>query len=820
MKRGLREICAKHAAPDALVDELQAWFDAALERASATTTAGQEPPWAPSEDEPELTGVPYEDLGLLGVGGMGEVRRVRDASLDRPIALKVMRRGTGTTPHLVHQFLREAQLTAQLQHPGIPPVHTVGQLSDGRVWYTMREIRGRTLDELVQSQPPAWTVEARIRVFLQVCDAISHAHGQGLMHRDLSPRNVMVGDHGAVTVVDWGLAARIGEHDALSQSGSAYGTPAYLSPERAAGLVRPPDPADDVYALGAILYLLLAGKQAVAGKKEHVLELLRTGISPPTPPGPEALVSLCVLAMRPTERLESAEALAHGVRAWLDGTLREQEARALVAESEVHQREAERLYERARVLQREAKEALEDNLGWMPETTRHGGWALEDRAAATRLEASLTELCAENRLHAALQLAPTLPEGSRLSVARHKKAHAAAEQRRDASEMARLERRIEDHVRHLPETDSARLGVTAYLTGAGALTLVTEPAGARVRLLRYELRTRRLVAVPTDVVATTPVLALSIPMGSYLCLVEHPDCDPIRVPVAVGRLEHWDQIPPGGSEPTPIRLPPRGSIGRDQCLVPPGWFLEGGDPETFTPRPLRRLWCDGFVMDRYPVTNAQFITFLDALVAAGRTDEALRQVPRELAGTAADDGEMIYGFDGQRFCLRPDADGDVWDPQWPVLQVGWHGARAYLAWRGAPWRLPAALEWQKAARGVDGRFFPWGDHHDPSWCNMINSRQRALPCPIEECPLDESVYGIRGLGGNVLDWTATAPDDPQVDGERVIRPSPGDDSDHPRRVFLGGFWDGSARGGRAAGLNTSRSIRRRSHLGFRGVYDW
>ena len=149
---------------------------------------------------------------------------------------------------------------------------------------------------------------------------------------------------------------------------------------------------------------------------------------------------------------------------------------------------------------------------------------------------------------------------------------------------------------------------------------------------------------------------------------------------------------------------------------------------------------------------------LDDLVSQGREEEALRHVPRERAGARDEPGAMIYGRTGSGgFVLRADVDGDIWEPDWPVIMVDWHGAVAYCHWlaglTGKEWRLPWEMEWSKAARGVDGRWYPWGSRLDPSWCCMRDSHEgRALPAVVDSYPLDISPYGVRGLGGNSRDW--------------------------------------------------------------------
>ena len=140
---------------------------------------------------------------------------------------------------------------------------------------------------------------------------------------------------------------------------------------------------------------------------------------------------------------------------------------------------------------------------------------------------------------------------------------------------------------------------------------------------------------------------------------------------------------------------------------------------------------------------------------------------------------MVYGrrADG-RFYLQPDADGDRWAPDWPVLMVDWWGAAAFARWlaaeTGQPWRLPWELEWEKAARGVDGRRYPWGGHLEPSWCRMRESaRPRSLPTSVRAHPMDCSPYGVRGTAGNAFEWCGAA-----AEGDVDARP----------RVVRGGAW--------------------------------
>lgn len=177
-------------------------------------------------------------------------------------------------------------------------------------------------------------------------------------------------------------------------------------------------------------------------------------------------------------------------------------------------------------------------------------------------------------------------------------------------------------------------------------------------------------------------------------------------------------------------------------------------------------------------------------------------------------GGLCYGFDGRRFTLQADADGDLWLPDWPVTQVSWDAARACMRWRGGqlglPLRLPAELEWEKAARGVDGRLYPWGDHFDPSWCSMTESVEgRNKVTPVTWFPTDESVYGVRGMAGGQHDWCLGRFDvAPPAGGARVPLPVDDDPGD-PQilRVLRGGSWVSDRRYCRLyARVRTAQSI--------------
>ena len=257
----------------------------------------------PDEVKEELR---YERLGLLGQGGMGRVYMVRDARLRRQVALKV-----AATPALAGRLAREAWITAQLEHPGIVAVYDAGN-RDGQTWYTMRLIRGKTLSERISACRDLGERLALLPHFLAACQAVAYAHAKGILHRDLKPVNIMVGEFGETQVADWGLARPTDQARpdwrAILQGGeedfSGGGTPRYMSPEATAGGAL--GPPSDVYALGVSLQELLDG-EATDNRQISAL-----------PPELAAITRRC-RQVDPEKRYPSAIELAADLERWLSG---------------------------------------------------------------------------------------------------------------------------------------------------------------------------------------------------------------------------------------------------------------------------------------------------------------------------------------------------------------------------------------------------------------------------------------------------------------------------------------------------------------------
>jgi serine/threonine protein kinase len=264
------------------------------------TTGGQ-----PSEGPPAAGPSPsqrYVLLDEIARGGMGVIYRATDTALGREVAVKVLQERFAPDSGTARRFADEARIAAQLQHPGIPPVHDLGTLPDGRPFLAMKLIKGQTLETLLAARPDASSEQGRfVAAFEQVCQALAYAHAHNVIHRDLKPANVMVGAFGEVQVMDWGLAKGLtgrpaeaadaeettagtqvrglrGSDGLFTQAGSVLGTPAYMPPEQAIGAVDQVEARSDVFGLGGVLAAVLTGRPPfLAGTAEAARQLAARG---------------------------------------------------------------------------------------------------------------------------------------------------------------------------------------------------------------------------------------------------------------------------------------------------------------------------------------------------------------------------------------------------------------------------------------------------------------------------------------------------------------------------------------------------------------
>jgi serine/threonine-protein kinase len=319
----------------------------------ATTSPSALAPRSAAPEPAAAGGLRFRVLRPHARGGLGEVFLARDQELGREVALKEIQSRFADQAESRARFLLEAEVTGGLEHPGIVPVYGLGAYPDGRPFYAMRFIKGESLQQAIDrfhradgpgADPGARGPELRqlLGRFVAVCNAIAYAHSRGVLHRDLKPANIMLGSYGETLVVDWGLAKPTGRPDQAAgpassalraasasgttdtRAGTSVGTPAFMSPEQAAGRLDAVGPASDIYSLGATLYCLLTGRASVGGGdlQSILRQVQRAEWEPPRqvkPDVPAALEAICVkaMALRPEDRYPSAEALAADVEQWL-----------------------------------------------------------------------------------------------------------------------------------------------------------------------------------------------------------------------------------------------------------------------------------------------------------------------------------------------------------------------------------------------------------------------------------------------------------------------------------------------------------------------
>jgi serine/threonine-protein kinase len=724
----------------------------------------------------------YSVEGSIGEGGMGKVYRVLDRDLHRTVALKMVLDGQA---ELERRFLEEAQVMGQLEHPNIVSVYELGVTKDRRPYYTMPLVRGKTLREILDALlrkdaavTRVYSLTRLMQVFLQTTLGVAYAHAKGVLHRDLKPSNVMLGEHGEVQILDWGLAKVIGGKElrqapdlSLTAKGLVVGTPSYMSPEQVVD--GDLDERSDIYALGVLLYELLTLAVPFRGNPFDVMSAHRS--QQPEPPRlraparkiPVPLERACLraLAKAPSERQQSARELHDEVQAWLeaeaDKRKRHERAGELASEGRA-------LLETYRGLKREiaSGDAEAERLRasfheWQSVAEKAPLYQAEDQVASTRRRLVETSSRLVMTLSGALVQDEAHPEARGALAEYYWERFLEAEEKLDA-----------DEAQYFAQLTSAfHDGKYAReLAGDGSLSLDSDPPGAEVILHPLVEERLRLVPGPGRRLGATPLGPLPLAMGSYLAVLKRDGFRDVAYPIFIPRNRDWRGR---------VRLRAEEEVGTGYIHIPAGPFILGGDPEAqgwSLTRGAPEL--ADFFIAAHPVTVGEYREFLDHL---SRNDpaQALGRAPREGA-----EGKTLWTWSASGLLTPPETSR----ANHPVVGLSWHDANAYCLWRsekeGRPVRLPTESEWEKASRGVDGRWYPWGRRFDASLCNMRDSRREGPGIVgVEEFPTDLSIYGVRGLAGNVRDWTAT----------RIAR-----DGSEDSVVVRGGAWNLPAVVSRAA----------------------
>ncbi|MHC4955759.1 MAG: protein kinase domain-containing protein [Planctomycetota bacterium] len=738
--------------------------------------------WAEESPEVDADFTPAQEKFLvempIGSGGMGEVFLVTDQDLRRQVAMKVLRKDIGEGREQRLHFIAEAQATSQLEHPGIPPVHDMGLTKEGQLYFTMKLVQGRTLREVLhdlalkrKEVAREYNLHKLVTILERCCEPLHFSHEKGVIHRDLKPENIMLGDYGEVHVMDWGLARIQGTTDEFESfetvetarteagfetaHGAVKGTLPYMSPEQLRGVEF--DRRTDVYALGCLLYEVLTLHPAFDPRdgglisKKQVGDVADVRSRNPRRKIPQPLAVVCEKAMAtdPINRYGTAEEMATALRRWLDGR----------AEKDRKHEEAERfaaagkqasdryLSLRGKITTAERTAEAEANRYKPSQPVKEKRPLIDARARVEQLKIELALAFAESQklLDAALLQDPdnrtALAELVRVWTDRLED----AERRRDKADVAYALVMIERYS-------------DAPLSQEGELVLVSDPP-AEVTIARYEEQDGVLTPMDERSLGTTPIRA-KLAADSYLCVLKADGRRDTRYPVRIERDRTWE-----GS----VALQGDEAIGDEFVHVPSGPFVYGeGDKTTTKTLP-------DFAIQKHPVTFAEYFEFLATL----DVEEAENRRPQ----TSGDGPHAEYGEDGtwrvlpihiegpaRSWCIERYGEG--FELRCPVIGIDYDDAEAYCRWKsestGREWRLPTEEEREKAARGVDGRRFAWGDLEDASLGKCRESREvPAQPEPVGAFPTAKSVYGMGDASGGVWDWTSSWEDERQL--SRVLR---------------------------------------------------
>ncbi len=752
----------------------------------------------------------------LREGGQGRILLSTDRVIGRRVALKVLHH-EGQTPENARILAREAKVTGHLQHPSIIPVYDAGISDREGPFYVMPYFDQPSLEHVLAGLRRAdpgmvatWTLPRLLRTFVQVCQAVEYAHSREVVHCDLKPDNILLGAFGEVLVGDWGFAY-VTELDTEKLGG----TPAYMAPEQIAG-EQVVDARTDVFALGVVLYRILALRAPFGGAR--VSDLLRRRALQQVPPRPSTLappdrvvppeledIALVAMSPAPADRHPSAQALAAAVTSFLEGT-RANEQRLHRAEGLVEQAGelAARFHEgtatRATALARLAH-VRQQTEPWAPIDERQRVWAAEDELAV--FDALQLRILQE----AIACYEEALAEQPGLQAARRGLAHLYAEQlERSRERRSTLDRSYFEGL--LRQYDDE--GILSRAGGRpGWINLELTGDVDDIRLMPLDEVDRRLQPGAERRLRKRALAAVPAPPGSYQMVVTHRG-QRVCVPVLVL-----------GDRETQVRLDLE-SIRRyrdDETLIAGGALAHGQiahgqiahglDDRRAAHREPQGPLVAPFFMQTFPVTFGQYLLFLENMLveAPGRVAQLL-----PVARNAA----PLWTVEGGRLEVTPaHADIGLHARTWrdvPVFGVTAISALGYADWwsrrTGLTYRLPTEREWEQAARGVDGRRFPWGDRFEALFCKMRMSRPGPpLPEPIGTFPADVSPYGVRDLGGGVADWCT--PVTPDTDRSGSIVPV----------VSRGGAWSDAAEDCAVTARRRFQFDARSTRIGFRLVRD-
>ena len=780
----------------------------------------------------------FSNMGEIGRGGTGLVMGATDAALGRLVAVKLLLPEYRFSREHIERIIREARATAQLEHPNIVPMHSLGLDKKYGVYFTMKKLQGDTLRNILRQLRdgnPEYILEypwtKLLAIFLKACQGISYAHSKGVIHRDLKPENILVGKYGEVTIIDWGLVRKMKpvktsvdvsndreftveknegkeeirfagkEHSNLTVDDFINGTPRYMAPEQAVGWNSKLDHRCDIYSMGVILYEILTFHNPFESLKieSEVLNAVSNGTYLPprqTKPNGKSIspeieaICLKAMALERENRYQSITDLIHDIynqqserevtaykAPWYASLLKWSKRNPLKVAVLIgafmavlasafsillldhfsyreNIRQIQELRERGKGCLLELGKMLDDRTLLLQNLPLFSSFAGYEVTANLKIEEKESELI--NIYDQAYLLLNGLS-----SISQHRPLVNAIREEIiiERLEFARKYQRMGEINRWLGmartefganfEYSNAKMNaflneIDKFRRGDCQLQIVSQPFGAEVEIFPLIQDSLDNCLKVQSEPLKMPMLSRQagkypMPKGNYLLKFFLPDRPAVLYPLYLQHGETLDLV---------VQIPK--SIPPEMVYVPGGRCLLGGKASQSTQ--FRYANIPGFfILDR-EVTFAEYLEFWLSLESEAERTRHLSQVHLSAGNKNpvpawAPDGTLIEGL----------------SPDHPVVGISAESAMTYCQWlslkNGHNCRLPSADEWEKAARGVDGRLFPWGNFFDSGKSFIRENLQAGMTygrwAPPRQFPGDISIYGAFDMAGNVREWTGT-----------------------------------------------------------------
>lgn len=752
----------------------------------------------------------FSNIRTIGIGGIGSVAAGYEPVLNREVAIKVLRPAFRNKRKSLERFIREARATAYIAHPNIVPVHELGVFDDIGPFFTMKRVEGVTLKYVLEQLDKKnkefidkYSLRSLLNIFISICQGVAYAHSKGIIHRDLKPANIMMGEYGEVMVMDWGLVKHLKqdmptdtiamdinsdiEQDAmLTIDGAISGTPAFMAPEQACGMTDEIDYKSDLYSLGAILYVMLTRKKSPFPeglKTDEILGLNASGcIIPPRKRTPKLKipVELNAIAMKAMsidkeERYPSVRDLIRDVRNYLDdypvsaypepiitrfikscrrhpvipttvaGALialtvalgfqwmdRDIRFKSYIRLADDSIRSGDLMYFRAKSTLKKLRRLQSINSNSPDEE-------LQDEV--TRYEAEfnnyydvasefLTKIDSQDKSEVNDKLKHIFKMRLDYSLL-----SGNYKQTRKLVQLLRMSGKV-DYFRMLRQDKDTYRKMYMVIDSEGGLDIATEPVPADISVMRLN---ENLEVKNSEIEewGTSPFEKIGISAGSYLMLIKTPGHPTVRCPIMI-RIGEISKLN--------VYIPE--NIPDGMAYIPAGNFYMGSN--AIRMGQLHKHYLPGFFIKKFEVTFGEYLEFWKSLK---KPEEKNKYASRVLLG--GENMRMEKTWDDQGNLLPQ------FTPDLPVRGISYEAVNAYCQWlskkTGKLCRLPTAEEWEKAARGVDGREFVWGNLTQNKSAmvreNEAATKEYPFGAPGGKFKDDESIYGVADMAGNLREYT-------------------------------------------------------------------